>query len=101
MSSVLTSDETLVCASCHQAFVFSAEEKTAHERNGYQNKPKRCRPCREARRNGNQSKPMPDSETMIEVCKAVGELRVFLEHKLNDIDSRLTSIEEKIKSGGS
>ena len=84
-------DETIVCKTCHRSFVFSAREKEVHQRKGYKNKPKRCNACRQ--------KPgrMSDSETMREVCKAVGELRVYAEEQFREMTSRLDRIESSME----
>ena len=44
-------DRTLTCQDCSQPFTFSAEDQTYHAEKGYTNEPKRCLPCRQARRN--------------------------------------------------
>ncbi len=92
-----TADETLVCCQCERSFTFSVQEKKVHARRGYSNKPKRCPTCRENRRNGTQSKPMSESEILLETCKAIGELRVFMERKMASIEQRLDSIEEALR----
>jgi CxxC-x17-CxxC domain-containing protein len=42
-------DKTLVCVDCGAEFTFSAEDQEFHASRGYQD-PKRCPPCRQARR---------------------------------------------------
>lgn len=42
-------DKTLVCADCGSQFTFPAEDQEFHASRGYQD-PKRCPPCRQARR---------------------------------------------------
>jgi len=42
-------DKTLVCADCGAEFTFSAADQEFHSARGYQD-PKRCPPCRQARR---------------------------------------------------
>jgi len=44
------SDKTLKCVECGQDFVYTASEQELHQSLGYQNEPKRCGPCREAKR---------------------------------------------------
>lgn len=44
-------DETLVCVECGNEFVFTAGEQAFYKEKGYQNKPKRCRNCRNAKKN--------------------------------------------------
>jgi len=43
-------DKTLTCSDCSAAFVFTAGEQEAFAQRGYENTPKRCPTCREARR---------------------------------------------------
>ena len=43
-------DKSLQCASCGSSFTFSAEEQELFAAKGYTNEPKRCPPCREARK---------------------------------------------------
>jgi CxxC-x17-CxxC domain-containing protein len=44
-------DRTLSCSDCHQEFVFTAGEQEFYDRKGFKEIPKRCKPCREARKN--------------------------------------------------
>ncbi len=43
-------DRTLTCQDCGQPFTFSADDQAYHAEKGYTNEPKRCPPCRQARR---------------------------------------------------
>lgn len=43
-------DRTIVCADCGQEFLHSVEDQQRYASRGFTNDPKRCRPCREARR---------------------------------------------------
>ncbi len=43
-------DKSLQCADCGTTFTFSAEEQELFESRGYTNEPKRCLPCRQARK---------------------------------------------------
>ena len=43
-------DKTLKCVECGQDFTYAASEQELHQSLGYQNEPKRCTPCREAKR---------------------------------------------------
>jgi CxxC-x17-CxxC domain-containing protein len=43
-------DKTLKCMECNQDFIYTAAEQELHQSLGYQNEPKRCNPCREAKR---------------------------------------------------
>ena len=44
-------DETLVCVECGNEFVFTAGEQAFYAEKGYTNKPKRCKACRDAKKN--------------------------------------------------
>lgn len=43
-------DKTLKCVECGAEFTYTASEQELHRSLGYQNEPKRCGPCREAKR---------------------------------------------------
>ncbi len=43
-------DKSIQCSECATAFTFSAEEQEQFASRGYTNEPKRCPPCREARK---------------------------------------------------
>jgi len=43
-------DKTLVCVECGSDFTFSAEEQEFYQSKGFENEPKRCGPCRQARK---------------------------------------------------
>ncbi len=44
-------DETLVCKDCGNEFVFTAGEQRFYAEKGFQNKPKACKACRDAKKN--------------------------------------------------
>ena len=44
-------DRTLTCVECNEGFTFSADDQSYHAEKGYENDPKRCTSCRQARRN--------------------------------------------------
>jgi len=46
----MATDKSLVCADCGVSFTFSADEQEAFAARGYTNDPKRCPPCRDARK---------------------------------------------------
>lgn len=48
-------DETLVCKECGNEFVFTAGEKQFYKEKGFVNKPKCCKPCRDARKNAERA----------------------------------------------
>ena len=43
-------DKTLQCSDCGADFTFTAEEQEFFASKGYTNEPKRCLPCRQARK---------------------------------------------------
>ncbi len=43
-------DRPLTCIDCKQEFIFTAGEQEFYERKGFREIPKRCKPCREARK---------------------------------------------------
>ena len=43
-------DKSLQCSDCSTTFTFSAQEQEQFATSGYTNEPKRCPPCREARK---------------------------------------------------
>jgi len=43
-------DKPLTCIECGQQFIFTAGEQEFYDRKGFKEIPKRCRPCREARK---------------------------------------------------
>lgn len=43
-------DKTIVCVDCKQEFVHTADDQKRYAERGFTNEPKRCRPCREARK---------------------------------------------------
>jgi CxxC-x17-CxxC domain-containing protein len=45
-------DKALRCVTCGTEFVFSAAEQEFHATKGLTHEPRRCRPCRQARRSG-------------------------------------------------
>ena len=43
-------DKEIQCSDCGTAFTFTAEEQELFASRGYTNDPKRCQPCRQARK---------------------------------------------------
>ena len=43
-------DKQIKCMECNNDFTYTAAEQELHKSLGYQNEPKRCNPCREAKR---------------------------------------------------
>jgi CxxC-x17-CxxC domain-containing protein len=48
-------DRQITCIDCSQPFVFSAGEQEFYARKGFREEPKRCKPCREARKQRRES----------------------------------------------
>ena len=48
-------DKELQCSECGATFTFSASEQETFASRGYTNEPRRCLPCREARRGSRQN----------------------------------------------
>ncbi|MEG1774529.1 MAG: zinc-ribbon domain containing protein [Oscillospiraceae bacterium] len=45
-------DKILTCKDCGTEFVFTANEQAFYAEKGFTNEPQRCKPCRDARKNG-------------------------------------------------
>jgi len=61
-------DRTLTCADCGQEFTFTASEQEFYHEKGFENDPKRCMDCRQARkRQRRMDRPMFDA-----VCAECG-----------------------------
>ncbi len=43
-------DKTLVCQDCGKEFIFTAGEQAFYKEKGLDNEPKRCKECRDARK---------------------------------------------------
>lgn len=48
-------DKTLVCKDCGAEFIFTAGEQEFYAERGYENEPKRCKNCRQARKQAAKS----------------------------------------------
>ena len=48
-------ERILTCAECGNSFAFTVEDQQYHAEKGYTNEPKRCPPCRDARRSERRS----------------------------------------------
>ncbi len=51
-------DRQLTCMDCQQPFLFSAGEQEFYSRKGFREEPKRCKPCRDSRKNRRMSGAM-------------------------------------------
>lgn len=49
-------DKTLVCKDCGQEFVFTAGEQAFYKEKGLDNEPKRCKECRDKKKQNNSKK---------------------------------------------
>ena len=66
-------DKTLVCKDCGKEFVFTAGEQAFYAERGFQNEPKACKECRNARKNAARG----PREYFTAVCaRCGGEARV-------------------------
>ena len=62
-------DKTITCKDCGAEFEFTANEQEFYAEKGFTNEPQRCKPCRNARKNGgNGPREMFDA-----VCGSCGE----------------------------
>lgn len=55
---LMTQDKTLNCKDCGEEFMFSASEQDFYAEKGFTNEPQRCKPCRQARKNGGVQREM-------------------------------------------
>ena len=62
-------DEKLICKDCGQKFIFTAGEQEFYAEKGFQNKPQRCKACRDARKNAGK----PQRELYTTVCAKCGK----------------------------
>ena len=61
-------DKTLVCNECGAEFVFTAGEQEFYAEKGFQNEPKKCKACRDKRKNANRA----EREYFIATCSECG-----------------------------
>ena len=62
-------DKTLKCEECGNDFVFTAGEQEFYAEKGFQNEPKRCKACRENRKNAKKE----NRELFTTVCANCGK----------------------------
>ena len=43
-------DKTIKCVDCGTEFIFTARDQAFYKEKGFTNEPKRCKPCREAKK---------------------------------------------------
>jgi CxxC-x17-CxxC domain-containing protein len=61
-------DKILVCQDCGGEFVFTSGEQEFYHEKGFENEPKRCKDCRQNRRNGSRA----PREMFTAVCAECG-----------------------------
>ncbi len=69
-------DKTLECSDCGNEFTFSAQDQEFFQSKGYTNEPKRCPPCREARKSeryGNSGYDSRPRQMFPAVCAECGK----------------------------
>jgi len=63
-----TKDQTITCQDCKQPFIFSVGEQTFFNTKGFDTPPKRCKPCRDAKKaekemaQQSQAQPQPQED---------------------------------------
>ena len=62
-------DETLVCQTCGNEFVFTAGEQQFYKEKGFLNKPKSCKACRDAKKNAGRAERV----TFTTICADCGK----------------------------
>jgi CxxC-x17-CxxC domain-containing protein len=62
-------DKTLKCEECGNEFVFTAGEQEFYAEKGFQNEPKRCKTCRDNRKNAKKE----NRELFTTVCANCGK----------------------------
>ena len=59
-------DRTLICKDCGSEFIFTAGEQEFYAEQGFENEPKRCKACRDARKSGDFKRQL--FETVCAAC---------------------------------
>ena len=70
-------DKTLVCKDCGKEFVWTAGEQEFYASRGFENQPQRCKPCRDARKNGGARSNGGERQMFDAVCAACARLARF------------------------
>lgn len=55
-------DKTIKCVDCGEEFVFTAGEQEFYAEKGFVNEPKRCKSCREQRKNSKRDNNFQQNE---------------------------------------
>lgn len=68
-------DKIIVCKDCGQEFTFTAQEQEFYAEKGFANEPKRCRACRNAKKNGSNDNAnrRPMRQLYDAVCSSCGK----------------------------
>ncbi len=66
-------DKTLICEDCGEEFVFSVEEQEFYDSKGFENEPKRCKSCRQKRKESRGSRMGGSRQFYDAVCDECGE----------------------------
>ena len=66
-------DKTLTCRDCGAQFVFTAGEQEFYAERGFQNEPKRCKACRDARKNAARG-PRQLYDIICPICGAADQV---------------------------
>ena len=75
-------DQTLVCKDCGKEFIFSAGEQEFYAEKGFENKPVRCRDCRDKRRRSREGGEREQRQMFTVTCAECGrETQVPFEPK--------------------
>jgi len=64
----MAQDKTLICKDCGAEFIFTASEQDFYNEKGFTNEPQRCKPCRDAKKNGGVGK----KEMFTATCASCG-----------------------------
>ena len=73
----MADDKQLTCVECNAEFTFTAADQDLHVKLGYGNEPKRCPPCRAARKQrtgGGRSGPREMHEAVCGDCGGVAKV---------------------------
>ena len=87
-------DETLVCKDCGNEFVFTAGEQAFYREKGFQNKPKSCKACRDAKKNAGKA----PREYFTTVCAECGREAKVIFQPSNDRPVYCSACFEEIKN---
>ena len=66
-------DKTLKCEDCGQDFIFTAGEQEFYAEKGFQNEPKRCKACRDNRKNATKA-----NREMLQLAQTAAKRQRFL-----------------------